>query len=133
MEACRKKGPFNPITARGRGVWLEDDRLILNLSQPVPEGLKHLYLCFEPIPLDQTNSFETQRLLDLLRLFRWRNQQDAMLLLGWLAIAPICGVLKWRPHCFLYGPPRCGKTRANCSTPPPIGGHRSSCGDRPQS
>jgi hypothetical protein len=33
-----------------------------------------------------------------------------MLMLGWLALAPICGVLNWRPHCFVYGPPRCGKT-----------------------
>ena len=32
------------------------------------------------------------------------------MLLGWLAIAPICGVLTWRPHCFVYGPPRSGKT-----------------------
>jgi hypothetical protein len=46
----------------------------------------------------------------MLKLFKWRNEQDAVLLLGWLAIAPICGVLEWRPHCFLYGPPRCGKT-----------------------
>jgi hypothetical protein len=46
----------------------------------------------------------------LLSLFPWRNPQDAILMLGWLAVAPICGVLKWRPHCFAYGPPNCGKT-----------------------
>jgi hypothetical protein len=110
IDACRKAGPFNPLKVRGRGVWLEGDRVVINLGRTLPNDLQNLYLCFEPIPLQQVDSFEAQRLLDWLRLFKWRNPQDAMLLLGWLALAPICGVLTWRPHCFIYGPIRCGKT-----------------------
>src|SRR5205085_1093605 len=46
----------------------------------------------------------------LLRIFSWKNVDDAELVLGWLAIAPICGVLHWRPHIWTYGRAKCGKT-----------------------
>lgn len=110
IAAAKRQGPFNPMTVRGRGIWREGDRIVVNLGAPVPEDVKHLYLCFEPIPFGPAAPFDASRLLRFLQLFNWRNPQDAMLLLGWLALAPICGVLNWRPHCFLYGPPRCGKT-----------------------
>ena len=110
MDACRKAGPFIPSRIRGRGVWLEGDKVVLNFGNPLPCGLKHRYLCFEPIPIQAAQSFETERLFEWLACFNWRNPQDAKLLLGWLAIAPVCGALTWRPHCFIYGPPRCGKT-----------------------
>lgn len=110
MDACRIAGPFLPNQVRGRGVWLEGARVVLNFGNALPSGLKHRYLCFEPIPIQTAESFETARLLRWLQHFKWRNPKDAKLFLGWLAVAPICGVLSWRPHCFLYGPPRCGKT-----------------------
>ncbi len=110
MEACRQRGPFDSKNVRGRGVWHEGDRIIVNLGGPLPTGLKHIYVCFEPLPLKEVKNFPVSRLERMLKLFAWRNPQDAMLTLGWLAIAPICGVLKWRPHCFVYGPPNCGKT-----------------------
>jgi hypothetical protein len=109
IAAARKAGPFIPTKVRGRGVWREGDRVVVNLGEPVASE-KHLYLCFEPIPLVADATFDAARLLDLLRLFNWRNPQDAMLVFGWLAMAPICGVLNWRPHCFVYGPARSGKT-----------------------
>lgn len=109
MKACRRAGPFNPLRIRGRGIWLENGKVIVNLGQPV-ESSKFLYLCFESIPLDDAPSFDSQRLRDHLRLYSWRNPQDAGLLFGWLAMAPICGALTWRPHVFVYGPARSGKT-----------------------
>ncbi|MCO5158544.1 MAG: hypothetical protein M9945_17655 [Aquamicrobium sp.] len=109
IDACRRAGPFNPLRIRGRGVWLENDKVIVNLGQPV-ESAKFLYLCFEGIVLDDGPSFDAQRLRDHLRLYNWRNPQDAGLLFGWLAMAPICGALVWRPHAFVYGPARSGKT-----------------------
>jgi hypothetical protein len=110
MEECRRMGPFDPRRVRGRGVWLEGDRVIVNLGDPLPPDVRHIYLCFEPLPLRSVKAFETRRLQGMLERFVWRNPQDAKLLLGWLAIAPICGVLAWRPHCFIYGPPNCGKS-----------------------
>lgn len=109
IDACRRAGPFNPLRIRGRGIWLEGTKVIVNLGGSV-ESTKFLYLCFEAIPLDDGSSFDAQRLRDHLGLFNWRNPQDAGLLFGWLAMAPICGALTWRPHAFVYGPARSGKT-----------------------
>jgi hypothetical protein len=110
IAACRKRGPFNPMKVRGRGIWLEGDREIINFGSPVPPDVGYHYLCFEPIPIQKCDEFDTKRLLNFLEHFNWQNPQDAMLLLGWLAIAPICGALRRRPHGFISGPPRCGKT-----------------------
>ncbi len=110
ISDCKRAGPFNPIRVRGRGIWREADEIIINLGDPIPPNVKHTYLCFEPIAFEKSAGFDAKRLLELLQRFKWRHPQDAMLLLGWFALAPICGVLSWRPHCFLYGPPRCGKT-----------------------
>lgn len=109
IAAARKKGPFQPDRVRGRGVWREGDRIIVNLGQPV-ESTRHLYLCFMPIDIVDGGSFDTARLLRLLQAFNWRDPKDAMLMLGWLALAPICGALSWRTHLFVYGPARSGKT-----------------------
>lgn len=110
IAACKRAGPFNPLMVRGRGVWIEGGEVVINLGGLIREGLKHQYLCFEPIPLPAKATFDTHRLLDLLQRFRFRDSNNAKLLLGWLAIAPICGVLAWRPHCFVYGPPKAGKS-----------------------
>lgn len=110
IAVAKQRGPFNAAKVRGRGIWREGAHVIVNLGEPIPEEVEHLYLCFEPIHFGPAVPFDASRLLRFLQLFNWRNPQDAMLLMGWLALAPICGVLNWRPHCFLYGPPRCGKT-----------------------
>jgi Bifunctional DNA primase/polymerase, N-terminal/Primase C terminal 2 (PriCT-2) len=110
MAACRCAGPFDPLQVRGRGVWREGDKTIINLGDPIPSTTKYHYICFAPIRFDPVASFEVQRLLELLRLFPWKNPPDAVLLLGWAALAPICGVLLWRPHGFIYGPKETGKT-----------------------
>lgn len=110
IAACKRAGPFNPLMVRGRGIWIEGGEVVINLGGPIREGLKHQYLCFEPILLPAEATFETNRLLGLLEQFRFRDANNTKLLLGWLAIAPICGVLAWRPHCFVYGPPKAGKS-----------------------
>jgi hypothetical protein len=110
MAACREAGPFNPARVRGRGVWLEDGKVVINLGAEVPQGFKNVYLCFEPIEIPAQATFPAERLLAVLEKFSWRRPQDAVLLLGWLAIAAICGALSWRPHCFVYGPAVSGKS-----------------------
>jgi hypothetical protein len=51
-----------------------------------------------------------KRLLKLIQTFRWRNKRDAYLVLGWNAMAPICGVLGWRPHLWVWGLTQTGKS-----------------------
>lgn len=113
LKACRHAGPFDPTKLRGRGVWLEDGQVIENLGTPVRPGLKYIYLCFAPLSINRKAKLEAKRFLKLLQNLPWRNEQDAVLFFGWLAVAPICGALTWRPHCFIYGPPNAGKTTAH--------------------
>lgn len=113
LKACRNAGPFNPTRLRGRGVWLEDGQVVENLGAPMQPGLKYIYLCFEPLTIDREAKPDAKRFLKLLKSLPWRNEQDALLFFGWLAVAPICGALTWRPHCFIYGPPNAGKTTAH--------------------
>ncbi len=109
MAACRSNGAFIPSRVRGRGVWLEGDTVVLNFGGAVHSDV-HRYLCFERIALDQDQTIDPARVLAFLERFRWRNPLSAKLLFGWLVIAVICGALRWRPHVFIYGPARSGKT-----------------------
>lgn len=107
IEQCRQAGAFDMSRVRGRGIWREGERIVVNLGEPIADPR---YICFQPIQIDASAEFDTARLLELLRKFRWRHERDAMLLLGWLAIAPVCGVLTWRPHIWIHGKPKTGKT-----------------------
>lgn len=50
-------------------------------------------------------------LLQLLSSWQWkRGQLDALLLLGWIVLAPIAGALRWRPAMWLTGDMATGKS-----------------------
>lgn len=110
IECCREKGPFDPTSVRGRGIWEEGDRIVPNLGELLPDDLQHQYLCFIPVPIEPCEAIEAERLHDLLKRFTFRDPGNATMLLGWLATAIIAGALDWRPHGFIYGPPNTGKT-----------------------
>jgi hypothetical protein len=110
MAQCKRLGGFDVTRLRGRGIWREGELIVQNLGQPLPDGLRHLYLCFQPLPIADEGVFPAERLRALLLMFPWRHPTDAMLFLGWLAGAPMCGGLEWRTHCFVYGPPNSGKS-----------------------
>jgi hypothetical protein len=65
MEECRRMGPFDPRRVRGRGVWLEGDRVIVNLGGALPPAVRHVYLCFEPLPLRSVGAFDTNPLAEV--------------------------------------------------------------------
>jgi hypothetical protein len=107
MQQCRKAGPFNTANIRGRGIWRDGDEIVVNLGGPVPSPL---YLCFEPIKLDEDTEFDAKKLLETIELFRWKDQKDATLFLGAMSVSPICGALNWRPHVWVHAPKGSGKT-----------------------
>jgi len=111
MELCREMGPFVLSRVRGRGVWREGDKTVVNVGDTIPQSDAYTYVCFEPLKLVNADSEpEPIKVLELLRKFCWRNPQNADLLFGWLVLAPACGALEWRPHMFLHGPKNSGKT-----------------------
>lgn len=111
MEKCRKAGPFISSRVRGAGIWREGTRVIKNLRGPLPQSESLTYIRFESLP-----EFSAEREIDPVKLLKWMDHfnwsQDglSMLLLGWTALAPICGVFEWRPHIFINGPKNTGKS-----------------------
>ena len=124
---CRQAaiGMFDPDLLRGRGIWWDEGRCVLHLGD-------RLVVDGEPRPLSATlnSRFHYQRgaalvgtadaqplsdeeallVLTLADRFHWEVPASAMLLAGWVTLAPICGALRWRPHLWLSGPAGSGKS-----------------------
>ena len=124
---CRQAtiGMFDPDLLRGRGIWWDEGRCVLHLGD-------RLVVDGEPRPLSAAlnSRFHYQRgaalvgtadakplsdeeallVLTLADRFHWEVPASAMLLAGWVTLAPICGALRWRPHLWLSGPAGSGKS-----------------------
>ncbi len=118
-------GMFDPDSLRGRGIWWDEGRCVLHLGDrlvvddhlwPMTSPLASRFRYLRGAALVGTG--EAQPLSDeeaLLVLaiadrFHWEVPASAMLLAGWLTLAPICGALRWRPHLWLSGPAGSGKS-----------------------
>ncbi len=126
MTACRAVGVYNPDRMRGRGAWFDAGRAVLHLgdrlivdgvkSPIMLAGSKHVYEAALPMlgelppPLSTT---EAHKLVDICDSLRWEKPIHGRLLAGFLAVAPICGGLAWRPNVWLTGPTSAGKTWVN--------------------
>ncbi len=111
MQKCRDAGPFHPTRVRGCGIWREKGRIVQNLSGEIPRSQDHTYIRFASLPPFRTDmEVDAQRLLEWFSLFPWTRPGLPLLLLGWVALAPVCGALEWRPHIFINGPKNSGKT-----------------------
>ena len=116
---------YNMSMVRGVGVWPEPqsptgyvfhvgDRVIAG-SETIPFGVAksgYIYTRDSQIPISSipASTKATRDLVDIIKLASWSKPTSALLFAGWLFIAPIAGVLKWRPHIYLYGPAGSGKT-----------------------
>jgi len=118
-------GMFDPDLLRGRGIWWDEGRCVLHLGD-------RLVVDGEPRPISAVlnSRFHYQRgaalvgtadaqplsdeeallVLTLADRFHWEVPASAMLLAGWVTLAPICGALRWRPHLWLSGPAGSGKS-----------------------
>jgi putative DNA primase/helicase len=116
---------FSPRRVRGRGCWIDGqdvifhagDRLIVNGSEKLIQHYrstgKWIYNEGFDIPTDSgdiASNEEAAKLRDLCELLSWERPLYGKLLAGWMAIAPICGVLPWRPHVWLTGGAGTGKS-----------------------
>jgi len=118
-------GMFDPDRLRGRGTWWDRGRCVLHLGDRlVVDGIRQVITA----PLQ--SSFHYQRgaaligpgdatplsdeealtVLTMADRFWWDVPASAFLMAGWLALAPICGALRWRPHLWLTAAAGSGKT-----------------------
>lgn len=118
-------GVYDPNRIRGVGAWWDESNVVYHLGDrlvisgktwPVlsPPPSNYLYQRLprrdgprDAVPLTDAEGFE---LLSLAERFHWEAPASGMLLAGWVALAPICGVLRWRPHIWLNAVAGSGKS-----------------------
>lgn len=124
IRASEKMGIFDSHERlRGRGAWRDDKRTIMHLGthcyvdakmyDPSTIDSKFIYQAQTDVGIELTEPLGTQ---DAIKLFRfcqnlsWENDLSAALLAGWCVVAPLSGILKWRPHIWVTGPAGSGKS-----------------------
>jgi putative DNA primase/helicase len=123
MDCCHAVGVFDSGRIRGRGAWLDNSRSVLHLGDRLLvdgeerdiflEGSKYVYE--HAVTLSQTiapplTGEEAKAILKIFEKFDWERSIHGRLLAGWVAVAPICGALAWRPSIWLTGPSASGKS-----------------------
>lgn len=121
-QAC-SAGIYDPGSVRGRGAWVDAGRTVFHFGthlwvdgQSMPVSAIKSNFVYEmdrrlPAPGDTAlTDAEGAGLVDLAKMFRWNKPASAALLAGFVALAPLCGALRWRPHIWITGGAGCGKT-----------------------
>lgn len=127
MRMCVQEGVYDPSRVRGRGAWADANRVVLHLgNRLVVDGRSHTitklpasfgsFYTYENAKAILGPSSEVladdiaQKVRSIALRFRWETQASANMLLGWIALAPVCGALDWRPHIWITGGAGTGKT-----------------------
>ena len=127
FEASANVGVYKPNRIRGRGAYIDKKHTLLHLGEEIicngerlsilkklPFKTNYIYQrsanlngCGNEAPLSDMAAYEV---LELAQRFQWDVPASGMLLAGWIALAPICGALDWRPHIWLTGGAGTGKS-----------------------
>ena len=129
MAACEARGIYNPNRIAGRGVRLDDGRVVLHLGDKlvvdgkinggrnrpslVLDGSRMIYQLESPLELERVKPLDVaggRELVECIGLLPWTRADMAAIFAGWLVTAPICGAMRWRPHLWLSGPAGSGKS-----------------------
>jgi putative DNA primase/helicase len=122
VTCCEIQGHFEEQAIRGRGAWKDSEKTVIHLGDKLLiEGHKsHLAAtelegCYELRRAikynDKPLTADEARLLNrILQPLAFGTKADAILLSGWLFVAPLSGILPWRPHMWVTGPTGGGKT-----------------------
>lgn len=123
IQTSYKQGIFNSGRIRGRGAWIDDGRKLLHVGETIyvdgqptePENVQSKFLY--PRALDMHVKYTTaatnkqaNQLVKLCGELSWEKDLSGALLAGWCVIAPLCGMIKWRPHIWVTGPSGSGKS-----------------------
>lgn len=126
FRCSEKVGIYRPEWARGLGAWWDNGRCVVHLGERLIVDGKPMRLheiasryVYERAPAicrdldlnDTLTDAESRQLVLLCEMLPWTDQNlYGRLYAGWLAVAPICGALRWRPHIWITGNKGSGKT-----------------------
>lgn len=123
IRTAESRGIYDPDKQRGRGAWVDEGRVVYHHGGFLTVGgantdvtdIKSRYIyeldrSLEAPAATPITDAEGQQILDLSKCFRWSKPCSAALLAGWVALAPMGGALRWRPHIWLTGGAGCGKS-----------------------
>lgn len=123
QTACFARKAYDPDLIRGRGAWLDGGKSVLHLGDKlivdgqtrglnVP-GSRYIYELGRSLTLPDAPRLpieESRKVLGLCRRLSWERPVSGTLVAGWIAIAPVCGGLKWRPSGWITGGTGTGKS-----------------------
>lgn len=123
MRICERKGVWSPADIRGRGSWMDADRIIVHCGDiayvnrvPTPPGAilsKYVYEVGRPMRADINNPLsvtDAELYLKHMQRMPFARDLDCVLMAGWTVCAHIGGVLNWRPHVWVVGAKGTGKS-----------------------
>ena len=123
MRQCRDVGIYDAERVRGRGAWIDNGRAVLHTGdrlivdgRPSPlllAGSRYIYEGALPLGteyVEPLTAIQTRRLLKICRSLPWKNPMAGTMLAGFIATAPVCGGLAWRPSIWLTGASGSGKS-----------------------
>lgn len=123
QTACFTRGAYDPDLIRGRGAWLDGDKSVLHLGDRLivdgrTRGLnvpnsRYIYELGRSLTLPDAPTLpveESRKLLGMCRRLSWDRPVSGTLVAGWIAVAPVCGGLKWRPSGWITGGTGTGKS-----------------------
>ncbi|UTJ49802.1 CHC2 zinc finger domain-containing protein (plasmid) [Atlantibacter subterranea] len=125
LRRCEARGIFSRDVVRGRGAWIDNGRTVFHFGshlwvdgqEMATTSIKSRYV-YEmdrslAAPADKAlTDAEGRELLKTASMFRWTKPANAALLAGFVALAPLSGALRWRPHIWITGGAGCGKSTA---------------------
>ncbi len=123
LRTAETLGIYDTNKIRGRGAWIDKKRVIFHHGnfltvdgERTPLSPFPSYYVYEmgkefpQLPEKELSDAEGAHIFNMASDFRWNNPGSGLLLAGWLALAPVCGALNWRPHIWLQGGPASGKS-----------------------
>ena len=123
FDISEKKGIYSPDALRGCGAWYDEGRVVLHFGDYLSvNGVRHEIHEFDSKYIYEQNrradisdaaplpNTEAIKLLDLCNLLAFEKPVYSRMLAGWIALAPICGALDWRPHIWITGSSGTGKS-----------------------
>lgn len=123
VRRAHSRGIYDMRRIRGRGAWTDSGRFVfhhgdfltvngeyIDITEMESHYVYEMSAALPEIEEQALTCEEGRDLLELASVFRWSKPASAPLLAGWVALAPLCGAIRWRPHVWLTGGAGSGKT-----------------------